>query len=164
MMAFVNWNMLVNAFMKWLFRIITSRHAPVSYHPLQSPQSKIAVPEVWSNRLSVTCVFFGVLNKVPLARLFRIILWENSTSGVQVRFSIPKLSLLSNASGSGWVKRILKSFAPWGVSLSWGEMEAMIFLPFKSSMVVDFINWTVSPGFPHRNPQLWECIYAPVKV
>ena len=64
--------------------------APVSNQPLQSPQSRIAAPEVWSNKLFSTIVLRGVLNKEPRARLLRITLPENKTSGVHVRFSIPK--------------------------------------------------------------------------
>ena len=76
--------------------------APVSNQPLQSPQSRIAAPEVWSNKLFSTIVLRGVLNKEPRARLLRITLPENKTSGVHVRFSIPKplCSLITWSTGS----------------------------------------------------------------
>lgn len=59
-------------------------------------------PEVWSNKLFSTIVLRGVLNKEPRARLLRITLPENKTSGVHVRFSIPKplCSLITWSTGS----------------------------------------------------------------
>lgn len=70
--------------------MMTSRQAPVSNQPLQSPQSRMAVPEVWSNVLFSTMVFFGVLNKAPRALLLRTVLLLKTTSGVHSRFSIPQ--------------------------------------------------------------------------
>src|SRR3712207_2397214 len=103
--------MLVSALTKRFFRISTFRQAPVSYQPLQSPQSKMAVPEVWSNRLFSTTTCCGVLNRVPLARLLRTILPANTTSGVQVRFSMPKPSRSLMPSSTGCLKRMRNSRA-----------------------------------------------------
>ena len=61
MIALVNWNKLVRELIKVLFLINTSRQAPVSYTPLQSPHKRMAVTEVWSDRIFSMNVYIGVL-------------------------------------------------------------------------------------------------------
>ena len=98
--------------------MLTLRQAPVSYQPLQSPQSKIAAPWVWSNRLLLHTTFLGVLNNAPRARLLRTILFLKSTLGVQVRFSSPQGVSGFTSAGNGLSKVISKIFAPTSVGLS----------------------------------------------
>ena len=157
--------MLVSAFTNRFFLMVTSRHDPVSNHPLQSPQSRMPVPDVWSNRLFSTITLRGVENKAPRARLFLTILSANVTCGVHVRFSMPKVPRSGpTESGNTCRSLITNSFAPGNESERYGAIDSTIFRLSAISMVCAERICTVSPGSPHRNPYVCGCIYLATTV